>query len=397
MRKNSAKKVVGSSQGKSINEAPGLQLQGSQSAFDDGSFTTPQIFELEAAAMTTTVLSSEVAVAHEWTSNRGRHAPIPLGSPAELPAYPDYIQLAQNRGPQPQSTLRVYLTEHNLIPSGLGPGLSLERSLTMGNVTIRPDLVAHKNTLARHISAPATSRTHQETYVPVSPTTGSTRGLHKPKPKPRVADKSSQVPVGIAELPSAQHSEPSLKISSPRPKTAKTKQPQMPDIHGISHEIGGPGAPLGEPPTPKEMMKDKMKDVSKFAGDVGRSAVKTLKSKAKSQVADGSISSKSIEGPVTPKTPKPIKAKDSELKATKPQDLSRGVSDFAVSKPTPTSSEPRPKGQARQARKESSHAVGGVAAPPPVHKSQKTPKVSRTERHITHCLSDMTQPANAVN
>jgi len=65
-------------------------------------------------------------IAHEWGSNRGRNAPIPLGSTAELPAYPDYLQLAQSKQTAPQSSLRLFLTEQKLVPSE-SPALSIHK------------------------------------------------------------------------------------------------------------------------------------------------------------------------------------------------------------------------------------------------------------------------------
>lgn len=122
-----------------MREGPELQLQSIPRALDNKTPSTPKVFELEAAPVTAPALSSTAMAARGWTNNRSRYTPIPLGSPAELPTYPDYMQPAQNRGSQPQSTLRIFLTEQNLIPSDsktFGPGLYRVQSLTTGSEAV---------------------------------------------------------------------------------------------------------------------------------------------------------------------------------------------------------------------------------------------------------------------
>jgi hypothetical protein len=185
-------------------------------------------------------------------------------------------------------------------------------------------------------------------------TTGSSSGIHKPKPKSkaRTVAEPSQAPTSIAELP-----------SSPKRKGAKSSQP-IPDIQKSSRGIEDAGASPGGPPASKRATKAKAKEVSKSVGDVGGSTPKTSKPN------DGQPSSRDIS-----KTFKPTMTEASTPKATKSQDLSRGISSPAISICTPINFQSGFKGKDHTPK--TKHAT----TTPPAPESQKEHKVSLLEAY----------------
>ena len=244
-------------------------------------------------------------VSHEWVSNRGRHSPIPLGSPTEAPTYPDYMKLAQNRGPQPQSTLRVFLTDQNLIPSDATKspfGMSLPRSFTIGHGG-PPNRMASQSKLSRNASAATTSRTHHELHVPMSSTTGG-RISAKPKANKSSIGDDGQALAGVAELPLEQSLESSHKMSGPKAKITKKETPQKPDTQRSTRSDR-----ISEAPTAGSHGVKEATDIAGSVGSIGGSTVRSLEPKTKAlQGPEALTHLKSARGPVTSPPEKAIMA-----------------------------------------------------------------------------------------
>jgi hypothetical protein len=411
---------------------PILLPQSSPRGLEIGPSATHPVFELEAPLFPAPSISSPATISREWTSNRGRHAPIPFGSPADLPASPSYMQLAQSQGPRPQSSLRQFLVVQNLVPAEsaeLAAHAPLERSMTVGSLGVSPG-VGQRGTLSRQISAPAGSGT----YVVAAPGRGVSRAISAPVVASMSSAGYGQAPIGIAELP-----------SSPKQKKAKAAQVQMPGIPESSRGIESfAAAPAGPPKSKKASTKAATKEDVGSGGGAGSSKLTKSIPKVKTErspALDAMLRSREVQDTATgpAKASKATKVKDDKPTVAKTQDLSRGLGGAATAKPpkpAPSSTKPQLKGQAPtpapqahdrglqspartpaakaakhtvapthtqakgptappkaakapktpvpsapKAAKESTREIGGAAAPSAVPKAPKATKVSRTKSY----------------
>jgi hypothetical protein len=419
-------------QRKSTSEVPPPVAQSDPKGLGIGPSTAQEVFELEAPLVSglkaplaseleaplvfAPILSSSPTIVRELASNRGRHVPIPLGSPAELPAYPAYMQLAQNQGPRPQSSLRQFLVVQNLVPAEtaeLGTHGSLGRSVTVGSPGFSSGMV-QRGALTRQISAPAGSGP----YAPAVAVGRMSKGTSAPGGQASAPSGGwVQAPAGVAEL-----------SSSPKLKKTKTAQGQMQGIQESSRGIEISGSPPEAAPKPKKTtVKDTTKAISKPTGGAGGSKptasipkVKTERSPAlEAMLQKREVQDTANAPPKAPKAPKATKAKDEKPKEAKAQDLSRELGGPATPKPTVSSPKshlkgqeptpaaskpakhaaeaahthakgpaaapkaakaPKPTAQATpKPAKESSRDIGGAAAPSSVSKEPKAHKVRQTD------------------
>jgi len=278
-----------------------LPPQDTPRAFDEGATATSHVFELEAPGPTAPVSASVATIAHRWGSNRGRHAPIPLGSTVELPAYPDYLQIAQSKQTAPQSSLRLFLTEQKLVPSE-SPTLSIH------------------------------------------------------KPKPRIFDVVSQAAGGVAELPSSEQKsgktikaktkDGSRSIGDAGPSTEKPLKSKAAKEKPHADDTSPPGKAKKGTLTPKTAKTTKTKDVEPKAAKpkskgLGTSDTPASKSTPSSLIKQDQGVAHTPAAQVTPKGIKtPKTAAPSAGQAKKPmKDGSRGLGDVTA----PSSSQKSPK------------------------------------------------------
>ena len=384
-------------QQKSMGEVPLSVAQSAPRGLGIGPSTAQEVFELEAPlaseleapSVFAPIPSLSPTIARELASNRGRHAPIPLGSPAELPAYPTYMQLAQNQGPRPQSSLRQFLVVQNLVPAEmaeLGTHSSLERSVTVGSPGYSSGMV-RSGALTRQMSAPAGSGA----YAPAGVAGRMSKGTSAPGGKATAPSGGwVQAPAGIAEL-----------SSSPKLKKTKAVQGQMQGIQESSRgiEISGP-PPYIAPKPKKTTVKDTTKAVSMPTEGAGGSKPKASIPKVKTErspALDAMLRKREVQDTANapPKAPKATKAKDEKPKEAKAQDLSRGLGGPATPKPTASSSKPHLKEHAPTpaASKPAKHAAEAAhihaKGPTAVSKEPKAPKVVKQIY--------MTKPSNGIH
>jgi hypothetical protein len=346
-------------QRKSTGEVPISVAQSVPRGLDSGPSVAHEVFELEAPLVSAPIPSPSPTIGREWASNRGRHAPIPLGSPAELPAYPAYMQRSQNQGHRPQSSLREFLVVQNFVPADsveFGAAGPLERSYTMGSPGVSLGM-GQRGALSRQISAPAGS----VQYVQAASRRTISRGISVPVLEAQSFHGFGQASAGMAEV-----------SSSPKLKKGRAAKRLVPDIQ----ESGRGTEFLGLlPEATKKLKKTKAKGttkaVSKSIGGAGGSKstppIPKVKTK-RSPALDALLRKREVEdtATVTQKAPKKSKAKG--VKSREAHDLSlQSPAGLQFAKPAKKSTAPAH----LQAR--------GPTALPRGPKAPKAPKVCQAK------------------